>query len=139
MTAPLTPADFDAYRDEIGGCECTVCVQLAYLSHHWSDKNAHREAARALLAHLVAGTHERVTLAERAQLARTAKADRLAAAYAIGASTDELAAIERGYVTVSMAPIGGMGVGIGNAPIIAERAACEAANARHALTKEAGR
>jgi hypothetical protein len=94
ITAEPGPADFKPYRDEISGCECTVCVEIAYNAHHWCDKRVRREAARVLLAHLVAGTHERVTLAERAQFARLFHTWKVDTAKAAGVTGETLARIE---------------------------------------------
>lgn len=131
------PDDFKPYRDQIsGGCECALCHELSANGHHFSDKHVQRQAARVLLAHLVAGTHERVTIAEVAAFARTAKAARLDAARAAGASAETLATIERGYATVKMSDFyaTGMGLGIGNAPIEAERAERLARESESAVT-----
>lgn len=100
----LTPTDFDPYRAEIAGCWCRPCATTG------------SDGGRALHAALVAGTHRRMTQAERAAEARAAKAVRLAEAQARGATPAELAAIERGYVAVKMSDFYATGMGLGIGP-----------------------
>lgn len=120
--ADLGPVLFAPYHDQIELCECGIChaiaCELSSHYHRFYGHDQHREVCAALLAQLRAGTHEHMTLAERAQIARAGKAQRLAQAQANGASAETLAAIERGYVAVRMSDFytTGMGLGIGPHP-----------------------
>jgi DNA polymerase-3 subunit beta len=112
----IGPADFDAYRADIRGCSCTLCVELAYARPLDFDGREKREAARVLLAALRAGTHDHVTFAEHVGDAKAAKAVTLVEAHAAGATPERIATIERGYVKASMSDFYGSGLGIGMTP-----------------------
>ena len=111
----IGPRDFDSFRADIAECYCQTCREVAYAASDVLDfyGDRHRAAAEQLLAALRAGEHGRVTFAARVAEARAEKEARLAEARANGASAATIAIIERGYVKVSMAPIEGMGLGIG--------------------------
>lgn len=117
---PIGPRDFDPYRDEIRDCHCAeFCLPLAYVTSKNSGTYAHtgegqrenEERARALLAALVAGAHQRVEFREFVAQAKAEKARRLAEA----GTEAERAVIERGYVSFKMSDFyaTGMGLGIG--------------------------
>lgn len=110
--------DWEPFVDEISDCQCDTCNEVAYARSDVLDFDGrrYREAAAALLAALRAGEHRRMSIAERAELARAAKAERLAAAIAEGASADRIAAIERGYTTVRMSDFYATGMGLGIGP-----------------------
>ncbi|MFD6638359.1 hypothetical protein ACFWDN_21360 [Micromonospora chalcea] len=118
MTAPeFGPADFAPFRAEFAECVCPTCRETVYALCAALDgpgSPRHLAACRALLSELRAGTHRRMTHAERAAQLREEKAAKLAALREAGASASEVEATERGYVKV---PLGGMvegwGVGIG--------------------------
>lgn len=99
MTQPIGPEDFRPFLEEITDCWCAVCREVAYAANDVLDFRGRRHlaAAQALLADLRDGLHHRMTLAERAEEARVAKAQRLADLRASGASPEVIAVVERGY------------------------------------------
>lgn len=114
--APLIgPRDFDPFRTDITECYCRTCREVDYAASDVLDFSGdrHRAAAEQLLAVLRAGEHSRVTFTAHVAEARAEKEARLAEARANGASAETIAILQRGYVKVSMAPIEGMGLGIG--------------------------
>jgi hypothetical protein len=72
------PSDYDAYRPEISGCTCLLCVEMAYFRPLDVGGRELLHAARVLLAALRAGTHVRRTFAEHVAAAKAAKAARFA-------------------------------------------------------------
>lgn len=117
----MTPTDFAPYRAEITDCHCETCREVAYALSDVLDWGGQRHKARCadLLTALRAGTHLRMTLAERAAEARKEKSERLAQAEADGASAATVAAIERGYASVSMRDFYATGMGLGMTPRVA--------------------
>lgn len=118
MTTPeIVTASFAPYRPEIEDCACPTCREVSYGLSSVLDgplSPRHLGACLALLAELRAGTHRRVTLAERAAEAREEKAAKLARLREAGAPASEIAAAERGYVRVDMAFMrDGIGAGLG--------------------------
>lgn len=114
----MTPADFDPYRDQIRGCACDLCNEVAYALSSVTDFDGrrHQAACAVLLAALRVDQHVHKSLAQRAKEARVEKDERLAAAAAGGASAEQLAAIDRGYTKVSARDFYATGLGIGMTP-----------------------
>lgn len=114
----MTPADFAPYRDQLRGCCCPLCNEVAYAlsSVLDCDGRRHHAACSALLVALRADEHVHKSLEQRAKEARAAKDERLAAALATGASAEQLVAIERGYTKVSARDFYATGMGIGMTP-----------------------
>lgn len=114
----IGPGDFAPFRDEIHDCHCAICRECQYALADVLDFRGerHLDACRALLAALTAGEHQRVEFADWVAASKTAAAERLETARRNGASTGELAIIERGYVTVKMSDFyaTGMGLGVGS-------------------------
>lgn len=133
----VIPSDFDPFREQIRGCACPVCEECAAKSHHWVAESEKMHAARVLLAHLVAGIHVHVTYAERIADAKRLHADKLDAMRVAGATDDEIDRVDNAHVYTRMAAIQdvkdsmirGSGLGVGDAPIRAEREARIAAEA----------
>lgn len=100
----MTREDFAPYREEISGCHCATCTELAQILNSalysvgaHGEVERHRTVAFSLLSDLRSGRHARVSLTEYVEQAKQAKAERLEEARARGAGESELSAIERGY------------------------------------------
>lgn len=112
-------ARYAPYLSEINACACNACNEVAYALSSVLDGSGsprHLDALKARLAQLEAGNHLRMSYAERAELARKEKAERIAEATAEGRSESYIAALERGYVRVSMRDFYATGMGLGIGP-----------------------
>jgi hypothetical protein len=117
------PKDFDPYRAELHDCQDTLCRAVAHAASRrqltgesTESVREHQAAARALLAGLQAGTHQHMSIAERAAEARKEKEERLTRMRAEGASAEAIAAVERGYTAVNMRDFYATGMGLGVGP-----------------------
>lgn len=118
MTAPeIGPADFAPFRAEFVDCHCLTCREVSFTLSGVLDgpeSPRHLAACHALLAELRAGTHKRLSFAERVAQAREEKAIRLARLRADGAPASEIEAAELGYVRFPFSDmVNGSGLGVG--------------------------
>lgn len=92
----INPRDFAPFRTEIELCQCDLCYPMGYANRPYAQRVAD---ATALLTALRAGTHKRMSLAERAEIARREHRARVAAACADGVTERRMAILIRGYAT----------------------------------------
>lgn len=88
----LNPKDFRPYLAEIRDCACDLCHVMGYVNTPYPQRVAN---AAALFAALQAGTHRRMSYAERAAVAQVEHDARVAAECAAGASDFRMYSITR--------------------------------------------